>query len=102
MRNNSFETVLIMRFIFLPYDLVNYLAGILRIDWKAFILATILGSIPGTIAFVSFGASIDIKELAAGKTPEFNPWVLGFGLVILLVSLAISRYFKKRETASAV
>lgn len=101
MRQNSFETVLIMRFIFLPYDLVNYLAGILRIDWKAFILATILGSIPGTIAFVSFGASIDIKELAAGKTPEFNPWVLGFGLVILLVSIAISRYFKRRETASA-
>lgn len=49
---NSFETVLIMRFIFLPYDLVNYLAGILRIDLKAFILATLLGSIPGTIAFV--------------------------------------------------
>lgn len=98
MRKNSFETVLIMRFIFLPYDLVNYLAGILRIDWKAFILATVLGSIPGTIAFVSFGASIDIKELAAGKTPEFNPWVLGFGLAILLVSLAISRYFKRRET----
>lgn len=100
MRNNSFETVLIMRFIFLPYDLVNYLAGILRIDWKAFLLATILGSIPGTIAFVSFGASIDIKELAAGKTPQFNPWVLGFGLAILLVSLAISRYFKKREISS--
>jgi len=102
MRQNSFETVLIMRFIFLPYDLVNYLAGILRIDWKAFLLATILGSIPGTIAFVSFGASIDIKELAAGKTPDFNPWVLGFGLVILLVSIAISRYFKKRENASAM
>ncbi len=102
MRQNSFETVLIMRFIFLPYDLVNYLAGILRIDWKAFLLATVLGSIPGTIAFVSFGASIDIKELAMGKTPEFNPWVLGFGLLILLVSIAISRYFKKRETSSTV
>ena len=97
MRQNSFETILIMRFIFLPYDLVNYLAGILRIDWKAFILASLLGSIPGTIAFVSFGASIDIKELAMGKTPEFNPWVLLFGVLIFIISLAISRYFKKRE-----
>ncbi|MEK6221515.1 MAG: TVP38/TMEM64 family protein, partial [Chloroflexota bacterium] len=52
MRKNSFETVIIMRFIFLPYDLVNYLAGFLRINWLSFILATILGSIPGTIAFV--------------------------------------------------
>lgn len=101
MRKNSFETVLIMRFIFLPYDLVNYLAGILRIDWKAFILATILGSIPGTIAFVAFGASLNVKELAMGKRPAFNPWVLGFGVVILIISLAISRYFKKRETLSA-
>jgi len=98
MRQNSFETIMIMRFIFLPYDLVNYLAGILRIDWKAFILASLLGSIPGTIAFVSFGASIDIKELAMGKTPQFDPWVLVFGVVIFIVSIVISRYFKQRET----
>ncbi|MFN8446971.1 MAG: VTT domain-containing protein [Caldilineaceae bacterium] len=97
MRKNSFETILIMRFLFLPYDLVNYLAGILRIDWGAFILASLLGSIPGTIAFVSFGASIDLKELAMGKTPQFNPWVLLFGIAIFIVSLVISRYFKQRE-----
>jgi len=99
MRNNSFETVLIMRFIFLPYDLVNYLAGILRINWRSFIFATILGSIPGTIAFVSFGASIDIKQLARGETPEFDPWVLLFGAIILVVSLVISRIYKRREAS---
>ena len=98
MRNNSFETVLIMRFIFLPYDLVNYLAGFLRINWKSFILASFLGSIPGTIAFVSFGASISITDLLEGKTPEFNPWVLAFGAVIFVVSIVTSRFFKKRET----
>lgn len=99
MRNNSFETILIMRFIFLPYDLVNYLAGILRINWKSFILATILGSIPGTIAFVSFGASIDIKQLARGERPQFDPWILLFGATILVVSILISRFFKRREAA---
>ncbi|MCB9100439.1 MAG: TVP38/TMEM64 family protein [Anaerolineales bacterium] len=97
MRQNSFETILVMRFIFLPYDLVNYLAGFLRINWKPFILATFLGSIPGTIAFVSFGASLTITDLLEGKSPEFNPWVLAFGVVIFVVSLVISRYFKKRE-----
>lgn len=97
MRNNSFETILIMRFIFLPYDLVNYLAGILRIDWGAFILATILGSIPGTIAFVSFGASVNVTQLARGERPEFNPWILLVGGVILIVSLLISRAIKRQE-----
>ncbi len=46
MRRNSFETVLIMRFIFLPYDLVSYFSGFLRIRWQGFLLATALGSIP--------------------------------------------------------
>lgn len=101
MRSNSFETIMIMRFIFLPYDLVNYLAGILRIKYLPFILATALGSVPGTIAFVSFGASVNIADLAQGQVPAFNPWVLGFGAIIFVVSIAISRIFKARETKRA-
>ncbi|NJN96343.1 MAG: TVP38/TMEM64 family protein [Anaerolineales bacterium] len=97
LRRNSFETVMIMRFIFLPYDLVNYLCGFLRINWRSFLLATALGSIPGTIAFVAFGASVDLSQLETQGLPPPNPWVLGFGVVILVVSIAISRYFKRRE-----
>jgi uncharacterized membrane protein YdjX (TVP38/TMEM64 family) len=97
LRHNSFETVMIMRFIFLPYDLVNYLCGFLRINWQPFLLATALGSIPGTIAFVAFGASVDLSRLETQGLPPPNPWVLGFGVVIFVVSIAISRYFKRRE-----
>jgi uncharacterized membrane protein YdjX (TVP38/TMEM64 family) len=93
MRNNSFETVLIMRFIFLPYDLVSYLAGFLRIDWKAFLLATALGSIPGTISFVLVGASSGLTE----EGLEFNPLVLIPAVIIFVISLALSRFFKRRE-----
>lgn len=95
MRNNSFETVLIMRFVFLPYDLVNYLAGFLRIDWKAFLLATVLGSVPGTISFVLAGASIE-GDLTSG-IPSLDPKVLLMSAAIFVVSLALSRYFKSRE-----
>lgn len=95
MRRNSFETVLIMRFIFLPYDLVNYLAGFLQIDWKAFLLATILGSIPGTISFVLFGASIE-GDLSGGL-PSLDPRALAASVVIFLISLGLSRYFKRKE-----
>lgn len=37
LRENSFETVLTLRFVFVPYDLVNYLAGFLRVaplSWR--------------------------------------------------------------------
>jgi len=95
LRNNSFETVLIMRFVFLPYDLVNYLCGVLQIDWKAFLLATAIGSIPGTIAIVLAGSSIQ-GDLSEGL-PSFDPRVFGVSVVLLVISLAISRYAKRRE-----
>lgn len=102
LRKHSFETVFIMRLLFLPFDLVDYAAGVLRINWKAFALATLLGAFPGTIAFVSFGASIDLKHLALGDAPAFNPKVFGFSAAIFVVSLVISHFIKKHETLRSV
>jgi uncharacterized membrane protein YdjX (TVP38/TMEM64 family) len=76
---------------------VSYVCGFLRINPKAFLLATALGSLPGTIAFLAFGASLDLSQLETQGLPPPNPWVFGFGLIILLVSIGISRYVKRRE-----
>ena len=97
MRQNSFATVLIMHLLFLPYELVNFLAGILRINWKAFLLATFLGSLPGFFTFVPFGAALDLKKLMLGEEPAFSPSMLIFGVVILVISLLVARYLKRRE-----
>lgn len=97
LRENSFEAVLIMRLIFLPYDLVHYIAGFLKIDWKAFLLATIIGTIPGTISIVLIGASFGtMDELLAGEI-NLNPVALGVSVVLIVVSIAISRFLKRRE-----
>ncbi len=93
LRQNSFETILVMRFIFLPFDLVNYLAGFLRIRWLPFVLATALGSIPGTLAFTWFGASIERLD---GGLPALNPTTLAVSVAILVISLALSRLIKRR------
>lgn len=95
LRSNSFVAVMIMRLIFLPYDLVNYLAGFLRIDYRAFITATILGSIPGTFAFVLAGASIQ-GDFRDGQ-PGFDPRVFAASLAIFGISLLVARYLKRRE-----
>ncbi len=102
LRQHSFETVFIMRLLFLPFDLVDYTAGVLHINWKAFALATLLGAFPGTVAFVSFGASIDLKQIAMGDAPAFNPKVFGFSAAIFVVSLVISHFINKRETLRSV
>jgi len=106
MRTHSFETVLIMRLIFLPYDLVNYSAGFLRIHYWPFLLATILGSIPGTIAFVLLGASLSRKEITqlflTGDLPRLDWRLLAVSIAMFAVSIALSRYFKRREPTDAV
>jgi uncharacterized membrane protein YdjX (TVP38/TMEM64 family) len=96
MRQNSFETIFVMRLIFLPYDLVNYAAGFLKINYGAFILATILGSLPGTISFVLFGASSGLES----GTPKFDWRILVISVVIFVASLLVSRLVKRREAGS--
>lgn len=95
MRDSSFETVLVMRFVFLPYDLVNYLAGLLHIRWAPFILATLLGSLPGTLAFVLFGASIQRFD---GRLPQIDPRTLAASALIFVLSLGLARLFRRRES----
>jgi len=94
MRNDSFETVMLMRLAFLPYDLVNYAAGFLRIRPIAFLLATAVGSLPGTISFSLAGASIESLE---DGPSGIDPLVLVASITLFVVSVAVSRLVKRRE-----
>ncbi len=98
MRENSFETLLVMRFLFLPYDLVNYGAGALRIGWMPFLAATALGSLPGTVSFVLLGASLDRVDQGLSG---IDPVALAGGVVIFVAGLVVARQLKARQTASA-
>lgn len=101
MRQNSFESILVMRLLFLPYDLVHYIAGFLRIDWRAFLLATIIGAVPGTISFVLLGSSFGtLTELLEGNV-EPNPVAIGLSVGLIVISFAISRYLRQREARKA-
>lgn len=101
LRKNAFTTVLIMRLIFLPYDLVNYLSGFLRVPFQPFILASILGSLPGTLTFVLAGASLDIDDIFAGRfsISAINPWTLALSVVLFVAGLVIARMLRQKEQA---
>ena len=94
MRERSFETVFLMRLLFLPYDLVNYVSGALRIRWTAFLLATVLGTIPGTISFVLLGASLERLDEGLDGV---NPWTVVASVAIFLVSILIARLARSRD-----
>ncbi|HEY1016796.1 MAG TPA: TVP38/TMEM64 family protein [Herpetosiphonaceae bacterium] len=96
MRDHSFSSIMIMHLIFLPYDFVNYLAGFLRIRWQPFLLATALGSVPGTLAITLFGSSFK-GSLADIGAIEFDLRVFGASLALFAISIAISRVVRRRE-----
>ena len=99
MRDNSFETVLVMRLLFLPYDLVNYLSGVLRLRWLPFLLATALGSLPGTVSFVLLGASLDRVDEGLGG---IDAATLVASIMIFAASLLIARVLRRRQPTATL
>lgn len=99
LRANAFSTVLVMRLIYLPYDLVNYLAGFLRVPYRPYLLASVLGSLPGTLTFVLAGASLDIDDIFAGNfsIAAINPWTLLLSAVLFVAGLAVARRLRRQE-----
>lgn len=95
LQRRPFQAVLIMRLIYLPYDAVSLLAGSLRISFPRFLLATGLGNLAGTLSFVGIGASLE-GDLGAGEI-SLNPETLVFSVVILILSLAISRWLSRSQ-----
>ena len=90
---NSFESVLLMRLIFLPYDLVNYAAGYLRVRRWPFLAATAIGSLPGTVSFVLLGTSL--TSLADG-TGTIDRRALLASVTLIVASIALSRILRRR------
>lgn len=98
LRRNSFQTVLIMHLIFLPYELVNYSCGLLGIGWKPFLAGTALGSVVATISIVMLGASFGTVETLLAGDAHINPLMLVTSALLIGSSITLSRYLRKRET----
>ncbi|MFK7804603.1 MAG: TVP38/TMEM64 family protein [Anaerolineae bacterium] len=95
LRTNSFQSVLMMRLIYLPYDVVSYFSGFMRLSLPAFALATMLGGLPGTISFALFGSSITGDFLV--ETPSISGWNLAGAVLLFIVSISISRLIRQPE-----
>lgn len=80
----AFSSVLILRVIYAPFDVVNYGCGLLAVPWAPYALATLIGIMPGLVTFVSFGASVDFGEFLR-HYQDFSPNAL-FDTRQLLIS----------------
>lgn len=97
LRERSFETVLIGRLTFLPGDLVNYGAGVMRVSYFGFIAATAIGGLPGLLMTVLAGASIEGVFRFEGVQLRWE--LLVASAAMLLISLLIARLLRQYREA---
>lgn len=94
LRRRTFETILIMRFMVFPQDLLDYLSGFLHLSFRSYVLATFIGSIPGTVSIAWFGTSIEGEF--SGVVPHFNPSLLIPSFLMLVLSLLAAHLIRQR------
>lgn len=96
---NAFPTILLMRLIYIPYDIVNYLAGFLRVPYRPFIFASILGAFPGTLSFALAGAALDIDDILTGnfQMSTINPWSLTFSIILFVFGLGLAHWLRRYD-----
>lgn len=88
--NYSFGSVVLFRISpFLSNDAISFIAGMLQMKFKKFMLATLTGMVPLSIAIGIF--SDDISELKSGLY-----WVGGLGLIAYVIYIYID-YTKRRN-----
>ncbi len=90
---HGFKTVFVLRLIpNLPFGVQNYGLGLSCVRFRAYALATFLGMIPGTFAYVYLGQSL--------ADPE-HLWKLGVAICIIVVLMVAQRVWKTRQAVSA-
>jgi len=90
---HGFQTVLLIRLIpSLPFDMLNYGLGFSRVRFAPYALASFLGIIPGSFAYVYLGYSLtDPKQL----------WKLGLAILLIVGLMLAQRAWSKRHQAPA-
>jgi len=95
-RTRGFQTIMLMRLLYLPFDLVSYLAGIARVRPLPFLAGTAVGGAPATVAVVLFGASLEQFD---GGAPRPDVPVLLTSVAVLVAGLALAEILRRREGA---
>jgi len=93
MKKYGFWAVVLFRISpFLSNDAISFVAGIIKMGYKKYILATMVGIIPLAIAIAFFAQNMERLEKGLW-------WIGGFGVLIYGIYLALEWYSKKAESA---
>lgn len=81
--NHGFRTVLLLRLApVIPWDVVSFLAGLSKVRFWPYVLATLVGSVPGAIAFSYFG-NVMVQSLFMAAVVAVSIILISFFLQVL-------------------
>lgn len=93
LERRGFETVVILRLLPTPYNLVSYLAGLSPIPTRHYVIATSLGILPGSIAFTLLLGSV-IQAFRAGDWMAIFSWQTLASTTLFLPVIAMPRILR--------
>jgi uncharacterized membrane protein YdjX (TVP38/TMEM64 family) len=97
LRGNPYEALIALRMINFAYDVTSFTAGKLRMDFRVFLRATLLGNVFIAYAFTSLGASLE-GDLQTGDL-RIEPTLVISSLLVLGASAGLSRFLHRRAQA---
>lgn len=93
--DRGFLTVLFLRLVPLfPFNGLNFVLGLTRVSWRDYVLATMLGILPGGFLYVLVGASLLTRDLANIGLALIA--ALAFGFVTYRFRRSIAKYVFKQ------
>lgn len=102
LRRRPFMSVLFMRLFYVPFDLTNYGAGVLRVSWLAYTTATFIGILGPLTTFVALGASVEDITSFELSFDAFNLTNVSIAVGVFVVSLVLSRYLQRWHRAQTL
>ncbi len=93
---SGFLLILILRLVPLfPFKVVSYSAGLAEVDIKEFILATIIGSMPGILVYVNLGDKVN--RIGSGEFYLAIFLLIGLTAVFTFIKYIYEKNLKKME-----
>lgn len=95
LEKHGFATVAMLRMLYFPYEILNYVSGLSKIKFRDYFFGTFVGLIPGVAISTIFGGAIgSIKKFQDFFTAEF---LAAAGLFVAALSIPLIHELYKRR-----